>query len=308
MTLLAVLADIHGNLPALEAIITDMAQFQVDHVIVAGDLINVGPSSAEVVERVVLSGWSAIRGNHEFYMLDHGTTREPESRRHFTMPPWLHRTIPVRWQHYIAAMPDSLMLFYPDALPVCVAHGVPGDPWRGIHHLTPASQASEMLKGLPTTTLIVGHTHLPFSRFVEVEGRPVHILNPGSAGLPLDGNPGMAHYALLRSHSSGWDVEFRRAAFDVQAVLNEFDRINYVQETGHTGLLLAEEIKTARLRIVPFILWQREHHPNQPESLALARRYLETGLFWEYTPEQFWVNVPDEVRAQKMPYKVIERT
>ena len=49
MTRLAVLADIHGNLPALEAVIADMAQFGVDHVIVAGDSISIGPDSAAVV-------------------------------------------------------------------------------------------------------------------------------------------------------------------------------------------------------------------------------------------------------------------
>ena len=50
MTRLAVLADIHGNLPALKAVIDDMAQFEVDHVVVAGDSVNWGPFSCEVLE------------------------------------------------------------------------------------------------------------------------------------------------------------------------------------------------------------------------------------------------------------------
>ena len=70
MTRLAVLADLHGNLPAFEAVRTDLAQFSVDRVVVAGDLINWGPSSAEVAARVLEAGWAVIRGNNEFYLLD----------------------------------------------------------------------------------------------------------------------------------------------------------------------------------------------------------------------------------------------
>ena len=61
----AVLADIHGNLPALEAVLADLAQFEVEQVVVAGDLINWGPCSAAVVERVVAAGWAIVRGNNE---------------------------------------------------------------------------------------------------------------------------------------------------------------------------------------------------------------------------------------------------
>ncbi len=71
MTRLAILSDIHGNLPALEAVMADMAQFVVDHVIVAGDSINWGPFSREVVETVLLNNWAAVRGNNELYLLDY---------------------------------------------------------------------------------------------------------------------------------------------------------------------------------------------------------------------------------------------
>src|SRR6478672_5600461 len=73
----AVLADIHGNLPALEAVMADLAHFAVEQVVVAGDLINWGPDSAAVVEQVTAAGWAALRGNNEYYLLDAGTPRAP---------------------------------------------------------------------------------------------------------------------------------------------------------------------------------------------------------------------------------------
>ena len=81
MTRLALLADIHGNLPALEAVIADMADEQFDQVIVAGDLINIGPFSAQVLQTVFERGWPASRGNHEIYLLEHGIVQQPVARR-----------------------------------------------------------------------------------------------------------------------------------------------------------------------------------------------------------------------------------
>ena len=71
MTRLAVLADIHGNLPALQAVIADMAQFAVDQVVVAGDSVNWGPFSRQVMELIWAHRWPVIRGNNELYLLDY---------------------------------------------------------------------------------------------------------------------------------------------------------------------------------------------------------------------------------------------
>jgi predicted phosphodiesterase len=72
MTRLAVLSDIHGVWPALESVLEDMSQFQVDRVVVAGDLINVGPFSRQVVACAVENDWVVVRGNNEIYLLDYG--------------------------------------------------------------------------------------------------------------------------------------------------------------------------------------------------------------------------------------------
>src|SRR5688500_16051015 len=112
MTRLAVLSDIHANLPALEAVIVDMAQFEVDQVIVAGDSISAGPYSPEVLEQITAQNWAIIRGNHEFYLLDYRTPREPASWAQYTMPRYLSQQLAGRWHNLIASLPDSLTLYY----------------------------------------------------------------------------------------------------------------------------------------------------------------------------------------------------
>lgn len=135
VTRLAILADIHGNFPALQSVIRDLGQFQVNHVIVAGDVINWGPFSASVVELITNNGWAVIRGNNEYYLLDHQTAREPSAwkdRTTWSLLPWLHRQLAGRWHNTIAAWPDTLSLRFPDAPPLRVVHGSARSPWEAI--------------------------------------------------------------------------------------------------------------------------------------------------------------------------------
>ena len=94
MTKLAVLSDIHGNLPALEAVMSDLSNFDVDHVIVAGDVIHFGPFSRQAAELVIEKGWSVIRGNNELFLIDYQTSRAPEEWNdpiQFAPTIWLNR-------------------------------------------------------------------------------------------------------------------------------------------------------------------------------------------------------------------------
>ncbi|MCB0186892.1 MAG: metallophosphoesterase, partial [Caldilineaceae bacterium] len=68
---IALLADIHGNMPALEAVLDELERLQPDYVLINGDLINGIPFSAAVVDLVQQhADWVVVRGNHEFYYLD----------------------------------------------------------------------------------------------------------------------------------------------------------------------------------------------------------------------------------------------
>jgi len=278
MTRLAVLSDIHGNLLALDAVIRDMEALAepVDQVIVAGDSINIGLQSVEVLDRIAALGWAAIRGNHEFYLLDHGTEREPASRRDFTMPPWLSQTIPKHWKARLAAFPDTLSLHYPDAPPVRVAHGVPGDPWRGVYPASfqSDSEVAALLAGTLERTVILGHTHLPLKRRVISANSEWQIYNPGSVGFAIDGQPGTATYMLLAGSLAGWRADLRRVPFDLPTMLDALERIDYVAAVGPVGRLLIEELRTGELRVQPYSKWAHEQHPLTPMTLPFIAEFL----------------------------------
>jgi predicted phosphodiesterase len=281
---LAVLADIHGNLPALEAVLADLARDPrpVDHLIVAGDLSSWGPFSAQVVERALDEGWAVIRGNHEFLLLDYGTPRAPaawDDPAAFPIPRWLHRQLAGPLQARIAAWPDWLSIRPPDAPPLRVVHGSPRDHIEGMYPDTGEDELAAMLAGVEEGTIVAAHTHLPMDRWV---GR-WHILNPGSVGMMLDGTFG-ARYLVLEGDADGWRGSFRRVPFSNDALFAEFARRGFEEECGVIGRLIVEEFRTARLHIAPFLRWRATVCPDAPFTAETLARFREVPAE-EYMPE-----------------------
>jgi predicted phosphodiesterase len=288
VTRLAILSDIHGNLPALETVIDDMQQFSPDHVIVAGDLINTVPFDAEVMDCVVSQGWTTIRGNHEFYLLDHGTPRERENMLRSKSPPWLNKNLK-KWIPYIAAMPDQLTLYYQDGPPVHVTHGLPGNPFDAVTRVTPEAQVIEWLKDVKETTYIAGHYHLSVERRI---GR-WYILNPGPVGAMCDGTH-TASYMLLDSAGDHWEATFRQIPYDYSRVEAEFQKQNLREILGVEGLLKCEQVRRARPTINAFYRWMCDNHPDEEWSYDLAYEFLALPLeaVWDSLGSGYLVN-PD---------------
>lgn len=275
MTRLAVLADIHGNLPALEAVIPEIERERPDAVIVAGDVINWGPFSREVLERITPLGWTCIRGNNEYYLLDYDTPRSPAawSGPDFPVLPWLREQLAGTWQTRIACWPDTVSLRFPDAPPIRVVHGAPASPWEPIFPDAPDDDIVSALAGTEEATVIAGHTHLPMDRRA---GRH-RVLNPGSTGVPLLGRH-EATWLLLESREGEWHAEHRSVPFDVRPVLAELERQGMTERFGAVGRLIYRELEETRVVLDPFVRWRNRRYPGQPLSHALLDRFNHADL------------------------------
>ncbi len=274
MTRLAILADIHGNLPALEAVLADLATFPVDGVVVAGDLINWGPFSAAVVERALAERWTVIRGNNEFYLLDYLTPQAPAAwadPAHYPMLPWLRQQLAGRLHSQIAAWPDTLSIRLPDAPPLRIVHGSPRSNAEGIFPGIGETKLAPLLAGVPEETIVAAHTHLPLDCQV---GRR-HLFNPGSVGVPLQGEL-VASYLLLDGDADGWRGTFRRVPFSNAALYAEFARQDFVATCGIIGELVLAEFQTARLQVYPFLGWRQAICPEAPFDRETLARYWQS--------------------------------
>ncbi len=271
MTRLAILADIHGNLPALEAVLADLAAFPVDGIIVAGDLINWGPFSAAVVARALAGGWAVIRGNNEFYLLDYDTPRAPAAwadPTQYTMLPWLRRQLAGPLHARIAAWPDTLRVCPPDAPPLRILHGSARSNNEGIVPAVSEAELAVLLDGVQEETVVAAHTHLPLDRQI---GR-WHILNPGSVGVPLQGTL-IGSYLLLDGDHTGWRGTLRHVPLDNSALFAAFTATGFAAECGAIGELVLDEFRTARLQVLPFLNWRQATCPTAPFDAATLARF-----------------------------------
>ena len=243
MSRLAILADIHGNLPALEAVLADADQWGAEAIVVAGDAICWGPQSREVLELLADRGALCVRGNNEYYLLDWQTPRMPEAWQRYGLLPPLYEDCGESWRARIALWPDTVSLRFPDAPPIRVWHGLPDDPWHGI---LPGDEAA--LDTVAEPVLVTGHTHIALD-FVH-DGK--RIVNPGSVGVPLDGDR-RAFYARFEPHDGDWRVTHRRVEYDEAKLESAFAGANFLRRNGSLADLVKKEFDTAELYVLPFL-------------------------------------------------------
>ena len=195
---LGLLYDVHGNLPALEAVLGDAAD--VDSWLLGGDYALFGAWPRETVERLQSLDARWLRGNGERWTADPSDAPEP-----------VHGTIE-RCRELLgdalvaelAGLPESLT---DDRVVYC--HGSPVSDVQSFFP-EPAPGEEDLMGDVTGGRLVFGHTHLPFAR---VGPRGVELVNPGSVGMPFDGDP-RAAYAVVAADGA---VEHRRVVYDHQA-------------------------------------------------------------------------------------------
>ena len=288
MTKLAILADIHGNLPALEAVLSDLKNFEVDQVIVAGDVINFGPFSNQTAKIVIENGWPVIRGNNEYFLLDSGTPRAPAEWSDpilFAPTIWTIQHLDPELKAVISTWPDTLNLRFGDAPPIQVFHGTPDSPWDSLFWTLSDEEIGKLLFNTTANFVVCGHTHLPMDR---KSGRWC-IFNPGSVGVPLDGIFS-ASYMILEGNKQGWKPTFRRIQFNYDAVFEEFEKSGYNDNCGPIGKLVVELYKRARPTF-GFLQWRETHKPDASLTLGLVEEYFEKANWPEFMHPAYHLNM-----------------
>ncbi|MBV9492344.1 MAG: metallophosphoesterase family protein [Verrucomicrobia bacterium] len=246
---IAILADIHGNLPALQAVLDDLAGHAPDAVIVAGDFLNRGPQPCEVFDLLFSSRWPLLRGNHEDYVLHQSAGPEVED------PADYYNWLPARWTanatrerlETIRFLPVALTVQGPDGVPVVVAHGSPRSNAEGFFPSTTDRVAHEMLGESPPSVLCCGHTHLPLIRRIGT----TLIFNVGSVGFPFDGDQ-RAAYGLLHFRRGAWQPELRRVPYPVGEVIATFNKCGFYQGAGPVAYVIRRELESARPHLTAF--------------------------------------------------------
>lgn len=198
----AAISDIHGSLPALEAVLADIDQEEVDEIVVAGDTAH-GPWPAEVVDLLVERGALCVRGNADREVIH-------RSERFGQLAPWSADRLGERRRAVVESWPLTVELSVAGLGEIILCHSTPQSEDPIYTQLTSEAELASLFDSVEAQVLVCGHTHMQYDRTL---ASGLRIVNPGSVGMPYEGARG-AYWALL-----GPDVEFRRTEYDVEATI-----------------------------------------------------------------------------------------
>lgn len=290
MTQLALISDIHANLPALQAVANEIRTRRPDAVYVLGDLINGGPWPGEVLEMLEAFGWPVLMGNHDDAVLQLGTERmEPRyaDRERYAPLWWTRERLSGPQVRRLASAPLERKLTFEVAPPLRLVHGIPGNFFVGFRPDSPDDWSVRNLGGVSERFVAGGHTHVAMIRRVgapgyrgglmadRAPGDSWVLVNTGSVGMPYDGDP-RAAYIWLEGGPDGWRGEISRIAYDWARVEAEYRRSGLLSAGGVMGEMMLRSILTGLPWVSDFAWWLRERGEEAGTDMRQAQQRYDT--------------------------------
>jgi len=212
----AALYDIHGNLPALRAVLADAEREGTGAFVIGGD-VAAGPLPCETIDQLMALGGRArfVRGNADREIVDaydRGRTdvdavEDPAERNAVFAAAQISR----QQRDFLAGFAPTVGLDVDGLGPVLFCHGSPRSDTEIITRVTPESRLSDILAGVEEQVVVGGHIHQQLDRSLD----RWRFVNAGSVGVPYEGKPG-GYWALL-----GPDVKLRRTEYDLGHAIDE---------------------------------------------------------------------------------------
>ncbi len=221
---IAALYDIHGNLPALNAVLEELKQVQPDLVVIGGDIVP-GPMPGQTLDRLSQLGASLrfIRGNGEREVVtafDEQPLCSDISAQGHESTQWTAAQLTRHQRDFLAQLPEQLTLQVEASGDILFCHATPRSDEEFFTPLTPQERLNTIFAGIEQQIVVCGHTHVQFERRVG----NLRILNAGSVGMPYADRPG-AYWLLLGPQG----YEFRRTVYDGEVAAQAVRASGYPQ-------------------------------------------------------------------------------
>jgi putative phosphoesterase len=210
---IAILADIHGNLTAFEAVLSDLREMSPDLILHGGDLADLGSGPTEIVDYIRDLKWPGVMGNTDQMLV------LPDTLESFARDSTAPRALWDAVREIAAAARSNLgteRLEWVAHLPhscigpgLAIVHATPESAWRTLPENVPDAELELTYQSLVEPIVVFGHTHRPTVRVLDRQIRLV--INTGSVGLPYDGDP-RASYLLL----DNGNPQIRRVEYDIE--------------------------------------------------------------------------------------------
>jgi predicted phosphodiesterase len=204
----AALADVHGNAPALAAVLEEVERESPDLVVFCGDLTwGSLPQETLALVRALEIPARFVCGNADRALVElrDGAVESPTEREQWMLARHVAGDL-----EFLARFEPTVTVDVDGLGRTCFSHGSPRSDEECVTEQTPAERVGEFMAGRDELVVVTAHVHLQYER--EVDG--IRLVGPGSVGLPYEARPGHAFWARL-----GPDVELRRTAYDVEAAV-----------------------------------------------------------------------------------------
>lgn len=217
MKRVTIFGDIHGNLPALEAVLADIEAHEESPLYCLGDLVGYGTFPNEVISVIRERNIPTLMGNYDQGV---GNSSDDCGCAYTSKQAEALGKRSIAWSNQYTADENKLFLRqlaaqFPlqlDGLRVRLVHGSPRKINEYLYAERPDATLERLLDIAEADVLVCGHTHIPYHKILP-SGR--HVVNAGSAGKPKDGNP-HACYVVLESTGKDLTVTFKRVPYDVE--------------------------------------------------------------------------------------------
>ena len=217
----AALYDIHGNLPALEAVLHDVREAEADHVVVGGDVVP-GPMPRETIARLldldVPVQFIQGNGDREVLARMRGTETDTVPEQFREVVRWTAQQLHPEYEQLLASWPKTLRVQVRGLGEVLFCHATPRSDTEIFTRLTPDDRLLPVFDGLDVPLVVCGHTHMQFDRTIG----ETRVVNAGSVGMPF-GEPG-AGWLLLAP-----DVQLRHTVYDLAKAADRIRDTRYPQ-------------------------------------------------------------------------------
>jgi predicted phosphodiesterase len=224
----AALYDVHGNLPALEAVLAEVEREHVDAIVVGGDFA-AGPMPVQTFDRLRALGDRALflSGNAERELADGIAPEEELGHARFE---WLRDRLGAERLDFMRSLPGNVRVVVDGVGPTLFCHGSPRSDLEVLTPDTPDDRLREALASADANVVICGHTHSQWIR--ELDG--ITVANAGSVGLPYEDQSG-AYWALIAD-----GVHHRRTEYDVRAAAAAYELTGFPEAAEYARETLLE--------------------------------------------------------------------
>lgn len=215
---IALLGDIHANLPALESVLAHARAHDVSAIWNTGDFLGYGAYPNEVIEALQQAEAISILGNYDIKVLRFKAKdkkwRKSKQREKYLAFRWAHQNLMRENRRYLKSLPEQRKLKV-GGKSVLLTHASPASNEEPLTPETPDERLRELGQMAGTDIIVCGHSHQPFARSVA----NVLFINPGSTGRPDDGDP-RACYAILEDAQKGLHIQHYRLEYDLERAVS----------------------------------------------------------------------------------------